>query len=101
MPMHFIGGLWLGLFFIYLFYIPSESFRFSSESKALILKILLFVLSIGVGWELFEILFNNIIAKIPFNSLDTISDVFFDLSGGSFAVLYFLKFIMFTEKNTL
>lgn len=80
MIMHFLGGLWVGLISLYFF-----------SSKTPYLKILLFVLFIGLGWEIFELLFNNIIAQNPFNALDTISDIFFDLSGGLCAILYVWK----------
>ena len=93
MPMHFLGGFWIGLAFFYIF--PPQS-----SSINTILKVLLLVLLIGIGWEVFEILTNNLIAQNPFNSLDTVSDVFFDLSGGAFAIWYFLKRIMpINEKS--
>lgn len=79
--MHFLGGLWLGLAFIYLFSPQDHSFNS-------VFKILLFVLLIGVGWEVFEIAVNDVITKNPFNYLDTLSDIFFDLSGGLCAILY-------------
>ena len=85
MPMHFLGGLWLGLFFIYVFSRKEPSFDLNFK---LILTILLAVLFIGVLWELFEIYVNNDIGQIPFNLLDTISDLFCDLAGGTFAILY-------------
>jgi len=94
MPMHFLGGLWLGLILIWLF-------NFQDLSLRLISKIILGVFLIGVGWEFFEFVFNNYIAKNQFNTLDTISDIFFDLAGGSFAILYFLKRIMFSKGNAV
>ncbi len=92
MPMHFLGGFCVGIGLIWFFSRPS--LRFQLEPKALasfLFKIFLGVLLIGVLWELFEILFNNIIAQDSFYILDTVSDVFFDLAGGTFATLYFLK----------
>ena len=92
MIMHTFGGLWVGLLGLYLF--PSESFRFSLESKALtgaVFKILLFVLIVGIGWELFEIAVNDVIAKNPFDYIDSASDVFFDLFGGLCGILYVWK----------
>jgi len=94
MIMHFLGGLWLGLVFIWLFW--GKEFNLK-----LFLKIILGVLLISVLWEIFEIIFNNILVGDPFNFLDTISDVFCDLAGGTFAIFYFLKRIMFKEKNKI
>ena len=45
---------------------------------------------LGAGWEVFEIIFNNIIAGNSFDLPDTLSDIFFDLSGGLCAILYIL-----------
>jgi len=91
MIMHFLGGFWLGLLFLY----------FSSIQKDLnsIVRILLFVLFIGIGWEIYEVLVNDIFARNPFNFLDTISDIFFDLSGGACAILYYFKRIMIQSKD--
>ena len=92
MIMHTLGGIWLGLAFLYIF--PPEN-----DSLKIVFKILALVFLVGVAWELYEILFYNIFAGNPFNTLDTISDVFFDLSGGSIAILYFFKRIMFTKES--
>ena len=81
--MHFLGGFWVGLAFLYLF--PPKD----SPLGAIFITLLL-VLTVGVLWEVFEILINEIIAQNPFNVLDTASDIFFDLSGGLCAILYLL-----------
>ena len=88
MPMHFLGGFCVGLATIWLWSYKNEAFHISPK---LIYEVILVVLIIGVGWEIFEIIFNNIIAQGPFDILDTIHDVIFDLSGGTFAILYFIK----------
>ena len=89
MIMHFSGGLWVGLTAIWLLFGQKSYLDLS-----FILKILSSVLLIGICWELFEIIFYNYIAQNPFNILDTVSDLFFDLVGGLFAILYFGKRIM-------
>ncbi len=99
--MHFLGGLWAGLASIWFFSRISDSFSdsLSSISFNIVLKILLGVLVIGIAWEIFELYFINHIASNPFDLLDTISDIFFDLSGGLFAILYFFNQIMPKNKN--
>ena len=91
-PMHFLGGMWVGLFFLYVL-----------NNKKGFLKhffvILSCVLLVGILYELFEIYAHNYIARDPFNSLDTVSDLFFDLAGGALAVLYFPKRIMLPDSN--
>ena len=94
MIMHFIGGVWLGFFSIYLFKINNLNLK-------LVFKILFFLLCVGVGWEIFEIIINNFTIRDDFNLLDTSSDLFFDMAGGMFAILYFFKKIMSIKQNTL
>lgn len=84
MMMHFLGGLWVGLFFIWFF--PPKDTSFVS-----IVKIFLFVLFVGILWEFFELYVNNFLARMSFNPRDTLSDIFFDLGGGLLAVLYLFK----------
>jgi len=93
MPMHFMGGLWLGLSFIWLF----SSKNISTKS---IVSVMLCVLVVGVAWELFELYFVNHIAENPFNLLDTLSDLFFDLAGGSLALVYLCRNIMNSAPDT-
>ena len=92
MPMHFLGGVWLGLSAIYLF--PLKDYSLKS-----IFKIFFIVLLVGVGWELFEILVNKFTIQDPFNSLDTLSDICFDLAGGLFAILYFIRRTIYIKEN--
>ena len=92
MLMHFLGGLWEGLFFIWFFSIVDFPFLKLSPSVVdfkLIYKTVSFVLLIGILWEFFEFFTNNYIGHDPFNILDTISDIFFDLAGGTFSIFYF------------
>ena len=85
--MHFLGGFWIGLAYFYFFSPKILPLEFPQP----VFKILAFILLVGVGWEVFELLFNNIIAQNSFNILDTSSDIFFDLSGGLCAILYIWK----------
>lgn len=88
-PMHFLGGVWLGLFFLYLF----SRLNFV---KSRILLTIFGVLVVGILWEFFETHLNEI-SKDEFNILDTVSDVLFDLAGGLCAIFYFLKRVFVKE----
>ena len=90
MPMHFLGGVFVGLLSIYLSkYIKLDFFNLNFKKQ--LLYIFLFTLIVGVGWEIFEFIFNNVIGGQYFNTLDTISDICFDLAGGFFSFLYIVK----------
>ena len=104
MLMHFFGGFWLGLTLIW-FSLPKDisltKQLFEKQNFKLILKILLGVLIVGVLWEIFEVIVNNNTLRLSFNLLDTLSDICFDITGGSFAILYFLKRVMVKAKNNI
>lgn len=91
MVMHFLGGLWLGLALVWIF--PPKEF-----SYGLFVRLILGVFCIGVAWEVFEIVVHIFTDQMPFNILDTFSDICFDLAGGIFSFLYFFKRILFAEK---
>ncbi len=105
MVMHFFGGLWAGLFFVWFLSIKDLSFPewslglLSLSDYKIVYKTLLFVLIVGVLWEIFEIYANNYLGGDSFNILDTVSDVFFDLAGGATAVFYLLNRIMLQSKD--
>ncbi len=92
MIMHFLGGFWVALLCVYLY-------PFKEKSPNVVLEVLAFVLLVGVGWEIYEMLVNSVAAQNPFDYLDTGSDLFFDLFGGSMAIFYFYKRIMFAKEN--
>src|SRR3989344_4845711 len=55
--MHFLSGLWVGLFFIYVFYVRKQVLR-------PLFHVILFVLFIGILYEIFEIYTQNYMARI-------------------------------------
>src|SRR3989338_10618649 len=69
MIMHFLGGFWLALAFIWVY----NKEKLNSIN---ILKVMLSVLLVGVAWEVFEVLVNQSLAKNLFDALDTLSDLF-------------------------
>lgn len=82
---HLAGGFWAAVFFIYVFREYAELKKFSGffESKLLVVIFALgFASLIGVLWELFEFISNNL-----GNLEDTIEDLYLDLSGGLLAVI--------------
>ncbi len=90
MIMHFLGGAWLGLFFLWLF-------RIKNISTSLFFRVILSVFIVSLLWEVYEIVVNDQIAKNIFDYQDSVSDLFFDLSGSFTALFYFILRIM---RNT-
>ncbi len=93
MLMHFLGGVWLGFFFLYVFFSKDSFFK-------RFLVIILCALLVGVLWEVFEFYLNTISTEF-FNISDTLSDLCFDLAGSLFSFLYFYKVIMPSQENTV
>jgi len=80
MLMHFLGGLWLGLAFVWL-YPAGTSY----------LKIIAGVLLVGIFWEIFELVVHNYFPDEALDWGDTLLDLFFDMLGGGVAVFYLIN----------
>ncbi len=96
MPMHFLGGIWLGLVFLWFFSSKDNSSPVSwlngrKSQFEFIVPILFGVLMVGICWEVFELYFVNYVGQNSFNMTDTVSDIFFDLAGGMLAIVYYIK----------
>ncbi|MEK7575465.1 MAG: hypothetical protein AAB491_00015 [Patescibacteria group bacterium] len=93
-PLHFFGGVWLAMFSIWIFYISG---KFSLSKKPYILSFILTLGLVALGgilWEFFEFSFDFVSHKKWLAQLglsDTISDLFFDLLGGSCAYFIFIN----------
>lgn len=104
MPMHFLGGVFLGFLYVVLGTFIKSSF-FANPATILtrknIIQFMVFVFVVGFLWELYEIG----VARITFGDLgtpvDSLSDLFFDLAGGLFSYILILRNIWANEKNTL
>ena len=102
MPMHFLGGFWVAMAFVYLiskYQFPVSNEFLKQNSLSFFIVILSFVAFIGVSWEFYEF-FSDIVffskgylRIMQFGAADTIKDLFFDLLGGSvFLLIYRLIF---------
>ena len=92
--MHFLGGLWLGGLFLWLFW-PNKL------STTLVAKVIAGVLLVGIGWEIFELMFVNYVAQNSFDVVDTSMDLVLDVLGGLSAILYFNKKIINSLGKTI
>lgn len=96
MPMHFVGGFWLGMVFFWFFKVRRLNL---SVNLTFLTRLVAWVLFIGVAWELFEYFFINYMAQNNFDLIDTSSDLFFDLFGGITAVAFLLKRDVLINSN--
>lgn len=98
-PMHFLGGVWVALFFAW-FSERVQRIGFSYARANFyggFLMTLSFVALFGIGWEFYEFLYDVFLSRsrnyeflLQLGAADTISDLFFDLLGGAvgFALVY-------------
>jgi hypothetical protein len=87
-PMHILGGMFLALLAGALFFKQMVSL----SAREQLVTILLFVLIVGLGWELYEYVVQAfvkdvVIAGIP----DSIKDMVMDLLGGLITSVFVLR----------
>ncbi len=86
MPMHFLGGLWLGSVALWWYthnavLTPLRIFLISLTT----------VLVVGVLWEFFEFSVDTVVIISGQNGiLDTTTDIIFDIIGGITAAMYYI-----------
>lgn len=88
MPMHFLGGVFTALIGM------TFGFRFIGRtyhrgSHHALFSVILLVLVVGVGWELYEVLMQSISGTKLVTAVDSVSDIFFDLAGGLATLVLF------------
>jgi hypothetical protein len=92
MVLHFLGGFWVALFFIW-FYNPKDLSYIS------VLKVMGSLFAVGILWEIYEFYVFNGIGKLPFDSFDTFADIVFNTAGGLFALFSFCKRRIVSKVN--
>lgn len=95
MVHHFLGGVWVVLFFNFLMKRFGTIFTGNWKAVAFFLALVGLAALIGVGWELFEFIWDRFFWHSGFTYLpgiyeDTLSDLFFDLLGGVAGTLLIL-----------
>ena len=97
MPMHFFGGLTV-FYFCAMLWLPARkwvpNWRFLYE--AVITTVL-----IGVLWEALELYLYLHYGSPDFIILDSISDVFFDLTGALFAAYLVVPLLIRADKSVV
>ncbi len=88
-PMHVMGGMFLGLA------IGAVCFKriLSLSRGEVLVTVLLFVLIVGIGWEVFEYFVQSFIKGSTqlANIMDSVKDMMMDLIGGLLASTFVLR----------
>lgn len=96
-PMHLMGGMFIGILFVYIFRIRHDLLKTESVLTFIIFGVGFTVLT-GVLWEFYEFFADVMIFKrYPFLDtpggvhFDTLKDLFNDIVGGAIAVSFFAR----------
>ena len=93
-PMHFFGGFWVAMAFLYfdpkIEILKINGLKFLTDAAA----VLAFVALIGIFWEFFEFISDFLIESkrsglFQAGAADTLGDLFFDLVGGASLFVFY------------
>ena len=89
--MHFLGGFWVALLSYYVFMLSDIKDKLSkiNQKYSIFLISLIFVLGVGLIWELYELVFAFPLK--PNYLFDTILDLIVDMKGWGVAYIFVLK----------
>lgn len=90
--MHFLGGLLIGLMILNLLFVRGLFGFAHTHHGVVIVTVLMGVLFVGLGWELFEVFF-DLTAISRIDMIDTVLDLVMDLSGGSVALWWYYSMV--------
>lgn len=100
MIMHTLGGIWVGSFTLWYYFLRKKNSSIPAPNKPFVLVLSLASISvIGVGWELFEFSVDTLITLSQHDPVDTASDLFFDAVGSILAV--FIFFLVYNRNKKI
>lgn len=91
-PLHLAGGLWIGLFSLWLYY--SDRTRFPEKDRSLhfvVTVALVSSMTIGAAWELFEYVVNLLTVGEFYDLVDMLADLTNDAIGALSGAAFFVK----------
>ncbi len=104
--LHFLGGAWLALVVAWFVFFSKRAKNIRLPTLFFLLAAVSFAALVGVGWELFEFCVDFLTGKgvaVGLNQAglqDTMGDLFFDLLGGLFAGLVFIRYFKKNKNET-
>jgi len=91
--MHFLGGLWVGLSVLWFVFLSKRlTVNIPQTAFSTFVTGVLLVFIVAIVWEIFEYVVQVFIPReIPYDILDTLSDIFWGLMGGVTASFSFSR----------
>lgn len=99
--MHFLGGFWVVLFFIW-FVFFSKFIKIDIkqyQNRKIFFMSILVVLVVGLLWEVFEVFASLVSVQERGYAFDTSLDLVMDLIGGAMAFLYIKRKYLNYERG--
>jgi len=93
--MHFLGGLFIGIFSSYVLF-GSGLFKIKSHAVILFIVVMASVLVVGLTWELWELFAG--LSSVLRDQFDTVLDLVMDTLGGLVAFYYVKKKLWMIEN---
>ncbi len=91
-PMHFLGGFWIGGIALWLYFFRKKINTDNTINKSTVYIVsLLSVIGIGLLWELFEFSLDTFIIFQTNDIVDTLSDLGMDIIGALVVALYMIE----------
>lgn len=91
MPVHFLGGVFVGMLSIYLLYKKISVWKIGKQDLRILMMVLVGTFVFGFLWEIFEFFVQGSSNGNLANVVDSVSDICFDLAGGIFAFLMYVQ----------
>jgi hypothetical protein len=79
--MHFLGGLSMGLLFLWIRYVSGLFVKRTPSKKEVMINVIIFVAIVSIGWEIFEYVFDIANPTGGKYLLDTSHDLISDFVG--------------------
>jgi VanZ family protein len=95
--MHFLGGLWVGMMFLWFFYFSNIFEKFDKSFLNIVFASILSVWIIGVGWEVFEVWADPQYFREGY-VFDTVLDLIMDTLGAIIGGVIYYKFLSFKNN---
>lgn len=96
--MHFLGGLSLGVFLIWVFHVSGMFGQRAPNRRQAFLTSLVSIAIIGVGWEIFEYVAGISTAEQNY-ALDTATDLVADMAGALLASFLGMSAVFYKQRE--
>lgn len=89
-PMHLVGGFWVGLSILTYYFSYQHQFPKNDSVRFAVLLAVVGAFGVSLGWEVFEFTVDRLNGIVRFDLIDTISDICNGVIGASVGTALFV-----------